>query len=58
MKTAKLVLSWSLLVGSLIGTALSATEVIGKEEPKLVLLLSWFALVFAALDGVLIAQKD
>lgn len=47
-----------MLIAAVIGDALSWFEVIGKGEPKLVLHLSWFALIFSALDAVLIEGKD
>lgn len=43
-----------MLLGSIAGSALSFVGVIGDKEPQLVLQLSWFALVFASLDAILI----
>lgn len=41
------------------GLVASQFELIGQAEPKLVLQLSWAALFFTGLDGVLIAhEKD
>jgi len=51
-------LAWALLVASVIGDVLSWMEIVGKGEPKLVLHLSWFALIFSSLDAVLIEEKD
>lgn len=56
----KKVIAWVMLVGSTAGLILSSpwVRLIGKEEPPLVLALSWFALLFAAIDGLLIEHSD
>jgi len=56
----KKIIAWFMLVGSSAGLVLSSpwVRVIGKEEPPLVLALSWFALVFAAIDALLIEHSD
>jgi hypothetical protein len=54
---AKRVIAWVFLVGGLLGFALSLFQVIGKDEPLLVLLLSWAALVYEGFNAVAI-QDD
>jgi hypothetical protein len=56
----KKIIAWIMLVGSIAGLILSSPwiKIIGKEEPPLVLALSWFALVFAAVDALLIEHSD
>jgi hypothetical protein len=54
----KKVVAWVMLAGSATGSALSFAGIVGKNEPQLVLQLSWFALLFAAIDGLLIEHGD
>jgi hypothetical protein len=56
----KKVIAWVMLIVSSAGLILSSPwiRVIGKQEPPLVLALSWFAWVFAAVDALLIEHKD
>lgn len=50
MVRVRLVLAWILLVGSLVGWALSLAGVIAKGEPQFVLSLSWAAITLTAWD--------
>ena len=49
-----------MLIAAATGSLLSTPwiGVLGENEPQLVLQLSWFALLFAAVDGLLIEHND
>lgn len=49
MIRARLIASWALLIGSLIGWPLSALTV-ARNEPQFVLGLSWLAITLTAAD--------
>ena len=49
MVRARLILAWTLLVGSLIGWPLTALTV-ARNEPQFVLGLSWLAITLTAAD--------
>lgn len=51
----KRLFAWAVLAVSLIGWPLSAVT-IAKDEPPVVLNLSWLAIVLTALDGVWITD--
>jgi len=46
-----------MLIGSLIGWPLTALPV-AKDEPQVVLALSWIAIILTAVDGLWVAQVD
>lgn len=54
----KLGIAWTFLVGGIIGFVLSALRIIAKEEPLIVLLLSWSALIYEGFNGVMIAGDN
>lgn len=54
----KLVSSLLMITGSLVGMTLSQLDLIAQGEPKIVLQLSWAALLFAGFDGLMIATED
>jgi hypothetical protein len=58
VRTVRLVVAWLMFVGGLVGTVLSWIRIIGKEEPLIVLMLSWLALVFAGMDAIFIVQQE
>jgi len=45
----RLYFAWVLLIGSLIGWALSLAKIIAPNEPQFVLSLSWLAIVLTAI---------
>lgn len=51
-------IAWAMLLLSAAGIAATQFGAVGQGEPKLVLQLSWAALFFSGLDGILIAHKD
>lgn len=51
----KLILAWGLLIGSVIGWPITALTV-AKQEPQVVLALSWIAIIITALDALLIVD--
>lgn len=53
----KKVVAWVMLIGAILGSVLSFVGTIGAREPQLVLQLSWFALIFAAIDALLIEHS-
>jgi hypothetical protein len=53
--TARQLLAWALLVGSLIGWPLSALTV-ARHEPQFVLGLSWLAITLTAVDILMTAD--
>lgn len=57
MRKAQRGLAWIFLVGGLTGFLLSMFEIIAKEEPKLVLLLSWTALIYEGFNSVILTGK-
>ena len=54
----KKVIAWVFLVGGIIGFALSAMRLIAPEEPLIVLLLSWAALIYEGFNAIGIHKKD
>ena len=54
----RLVIAWLALSVGCVGFVLSAMRVIGKEEPLMVLLLSWAALVYEGFNATGIESKD
>lgn len=54
----KRVLAWGMLVGSLAGSGASLAGWIAKGEPQVVLQLSWFALIFSAVDAIFIEHDS
>jgi len=50
-------LAIAMLIGSLIGWPLTALTV-AKDEPQVVLALSWIAIILTAVDGLWVAQVD
>jgi hypothetical protein len=51
-------IAWLLLIGGLVGFGLSAIDLLAPNEPKLVLLLSWGALIYEGYNGVQIAEDS
>lgn len=51
-------IAWAMVVISAAGMAATQLGALGAGEPKLVLQLSWAALFFAGLDGLLIATEE
>ncbi len=47
-----------MLMGSSAGILATQANWIGVGEPKLVLQLSWFALLFSAVDAIFIEHKE
>lgn len=57
MKRVQQGIAWLFLVGGIIGFTLSALDIIAKNEPKLVLLLSWSALIYEGFNSVLLTAQ-
>ena len=53
-RDVKKVIAWCMFLGSLVGFGLSAFRVIAKNEPLLVLLLSWAALCYEGANAIFI----
>jgi hypothetical protein len=51
----QLALAWIMLVGSVAGLIASLAGVVGQDEPRLVLALSWIALIYAAFTAIFAA---
>jgi hypothetical protein len=58
VKIVKKSIAWFMFVGGVVGFTLSATRVIAKNEPLLVLLLSWGALIYEGMNGVFITGGE
>lgn len=58
MNRAKVIIAWVFLVGGLIGFTLSAFRLIAKNEPLIVLLLSWGALVYEGFNSVVLTHDQ
>lgn len=58
MSRVKAVIAWTFLVGGLIGFTLSAFRVIAENEPLIVLLLSWGALVYEGFNSVVLTHSQ
>jgi hypothetical protein len=54
----KKALAWMMTLGAAAGIGATQMRLIGEGEPLVVLQLSWAALLFAGLDGLLIASKE
>jgi hypothetical protein len=56
----KKALAWVMLVGSVAGliTSVWPLELFAKSEPKVVLALSWAALLFSSIDALFIEHSD
>lgn len=52
------IVGWAMLVGGVVADGLVWFGWLAAEEPPTVVHLSTWALVFAGLDAVLIAEKD
>lgn len=50
-------IGWAMLTISVIGWPISAFT-LAKNEPQFILGLSWLALIYAAVDGLMIADKE
>jgi hypothetical protein len=57
-KRIKLGFAWVMTLGSAAGMVATQLELIGSGEPKVVLQLSWAALLFTGFDGLLISTED
>ena len=57
-KTLKKVVAWTFFVGGLVGFILSAFRLIAKQEPLIVLLLSWGALVYESTNTIFLSDDD
>jgi hypothetical protein len=58
VKTLRVVIAWVFLIGGLIGFTLSAFQVIAKDEPLIVLLLSWAALIYEGFNAVVLTSDS
>jgi hypothetical protein len=58
MKRFRKVIAWTFLIGGLAGFTLSAFQVIAKDEPLIVLLLSWAALVYEGFNSVVLTEDN
>lgn len=47
-------IAWVMFLGGLVGFTLSALRIIAKNEPLLVLLLSWAALIYEGANSIFI----
>jgi len=54
----KKALAWLMTLGASAGIIATQAGWVGDGEPLLVLQLSWAALLFAGLEGLLIASED
>jgi hypothetical protein len=54
----KKVLAWAMVLVSAAGVIATQVELVGKSEPRLVLQLSWLALLFSGLDGIFVTHDD
>lgn len=54
----KKILAWAMVILSAAGIAATQLELVGESEPRLVLQLSWGALLFAGLDGIFVVHDD
>jgi hypothetical protein len=54
----KKVLAWAMVALSAAGIVATQLEFVGKSEPRLVLQLSWMALLFSGLDGIFVTHED
>jgi hypothetical protein len=59
-KRVKLAIAGVMVVGSVIGLATSVWpwRIFADQEPVVVLTLSWLALLFTGVDGLLISTED
>lgn len=57
-KRIKLTVAWLMAMGSVAGMVATQVGWIGAGEPKLVLQLSWGALLLTGIDGLLISTED
>jgi hypothetical protein len=57
-KVIQKTIAWFFLIGGLAGFMLSLFDVIAKDEPLFVLLLSWTALIYEGFNSVLITSED
>lgn len=53
----KRVIAWILFTGSLIGFGLSCFRIIAKQEPLIVLLLSWGALIYESTNTLFLTEE-
>lgn len=60
VRTLKLAIATVMVAGSVIGmmTSVWPWRLFADSEPVVVLTLSWLALLFAGLDGLLIVSED
>jgi hypothetical protein len=52
---ALIIVSYTMMLGGLIGLILGLLKILAKEEPPIVLAISWLALVFAGYGNILTA---
>lgn len=52
----KKAVAWTLFLGGWVGFLLSAFRVIAKQEPLIVLLLSWGALIYESTNTLFLAE--
>jgi hypothetical protein len=50
--------AWTLFVGSVVGFGLSVFRIIAKQEPLIVLLLSWGALIYESTNTLFLTEED
>lgn len=53
---AKRVVAWAMFVGAWAGFVLSAFRVVAKQEPLIVLLLSWGALIYESANTLFLTD--
>lgn len=54
----KKAIAWAMVLTSSAGMVATQLGAVGTGEPKLVLQLSWLALFFAGLDGILLTHGE
>jgi hypothetical protein len=54
----KKALAWGMVAISTAGMIATQTGTVGSGEPRLVLQLSWAALLFSGLDGIFVTHDD
>lgn len=50
---ALIIVSYAMMLGGLIGLILGLFKIVAKDEPPIVLAISWLALVFAGYGNIL-----
>lgn len=58
MKKFQKTIAWVFLIGGLTGFLLSLFDIIAKDEPLFVLLLSWTALIYEGFNSVILTGNS